>query len=279
MLDLDYELLDIGGQRKLERVGAFRLIRPAPQALGRAQYPKGCWDEADFEFVREQEGKGRWKSQKTTLLRRWSLGGQLPLSVRLTDFGHIGVFPEHLESFLRVIDPGKLGGARVLNLFAYTGMLSLVLARSGVNVTHVDASPKSVLWAQDNAKAVDLARDSIRWITEDVRKFVARELRRGRSYDGMVLDPPSFGRGSKGEVWKIESDLLPLLDQLVQLLSPRASFVFLSNHTPGISGLVLQDLLMSSFGASGQIRAEEMQIAVSDSKRALASGFFAAWQP
>lgn len=260
-----YNLLDSGNFKKLEQIGPYRLVRPAAQAVWLPRLKADEWKKADAEFIRMKEGTGSWKKIGKALPFEWEITwGGATLMIRLTDFGHIGVFPEHHELAL------PQGGAfRLLNLFAYTGAVSIQAALQGADVVHCDASKTSVDWARKNA---DRTKQNlpIRWIVDDVRKFLAREVRRGTTYHGVVLDPPSFGRGAKAEVWKIEDDLGPLLADIKSVLAPDFSFVKLSAHTPGYTPLSLKNLLMDHFG-DGSYDAFEMVITDS-SGRQLPSG-------
>ena len=278
----EYRLLDSGNFQKLERVGDYLLVRPALQALWQPQLPESVWQSADAIFRRDDSGKGEWQSKRgRQLAPQWVVHQDgIPFIVRLTDFGHIGLFPEHYQewqSLASAIASHKGGPFKCLNLFAYTGSLTLQLARAGAHVAHVDASKKSVDWARDNAQLAGLAQQPVRWLVDDVRKFVTKESRRQSQYDGIILDPPSFGRGAKNEVWKIEDDLFNLLKELHPLCSENFAFLFLSCHTPGISGLALQNLLSGLFKNQGTLRAGELAINEEDSSRKLPSGSFCLW--
>ncbi len=211
--------------------------------------------------------------------RRWTVNyGGLNLLMELTDFGHLGLFPEQFMNWQRIrrlcYDGSRDGkDFQVLNLFAYTGGSSLAAAQGGAKVAHVDASKTSVQWGRDNAEANQLQDAPIRWLLDDVQKFVSRELRRERRYHGIILDPPSFGRGSKGEVWKIEEDLENLLDLLKALLAEDFKFILLSSHSNGYTPIAMQNLLISMVGrAEGRYLSEEMLLVEEQSKRALPSG-------
>lgn len=245
---MTYELLDSGDFQKLEKVGPFRLVRPAPQAVWRVQHPE-LWQEVSARFDRDQKGRGTWQVMDQRIHEPFAIElGGVRLLVRLTDFGHLGVFPEHLETLGPSISTwcAENPGMRVLNLFGYTGAHSLLCLQAGAQVTHVDASRASVLWAKENAKLSGLEAAPIRWMVEDVRKFLGREIRRGQRYDGVILDPPSYGRGPKGQVWKIEEDLGGLLGDVYELLSQSPRFVVLTTHTNAYTPLALKNL-MSSF--------------------------------
>lgn len=275
-----YQLLDTGHGTKLEQVGPYRLIRPAPQALWQPTQPTELWQTAAAHYRRHSSGGGAWTYSRT-LPAQWTLTYyNFSLIVKLTDFGHLGFFAEQglqwqwLQQQIRAANRP----IRLLNTFAYTGGSSLAAAAAGASVVHLDAADGIVAWAKDNAQLTGLDSAPIRWLVEDVSKFVAREIRRGQRYDALVLDPPSFGRGSKGEVWKLERDLQPLLDLCRQLLSPQPLFVLLSAHTPGCTPLTLQNLLMEMMAPyGGHLTSMEMVIPEHSSGRLLPSGAVARW--
>lgn len=279
-MDVGYELLDSGDQTKLERFGEYVLSRPAPQAIWSRRLPSRVWTEADATFTRSPSGGGSWHRRRP-LPQSWVLElGGLSLKIKPTDFGHLGVFPEQRPNWdwiARVI--GKAPGpVSVLNLFAYTGGSTLVAAAAGATVCHLDSSRGVVAWARENAALSDLAGRPVRWIVDDVTKFIRREGRRGRCYDAIILDPPSFGRGPKGEVWKIEHELPGLLHACRALLGDQPLFVLLSCHSPGFTPLVLRNLLAEMMaGAGGWLDAAEMALAESDGERSLPSGSFSRW--
>lgn len=275
-----YQLLDTGNGAKLEQVGPYRLVRPAPQALWRPSCPSELWDTALARYHRQSSGGGTWMYQ-SKLPPTWVVTYcGLTLKVRLTDFGHLGLFAEHgphwqwLHQYVR--DAGR--PIRLLNAFAYTGALSLAAAAAGASVVHLDAVEGIVAWARDNAQLSGLAAARLRWVVEDVTKFLIRERRRGNKYDVIVLDPPSFGRGNKGEVWKLERDLPALLDLCSQVLSDEPLCVLLSAHTPGVTPLVLANLLADMLGKRrGRLTSMEMVIPHRDGTRVLPSGALARW--
>jgi len=275
-----YQLLDTGNGAKLEQVGPYRLVRPAPQALWRPSYPSEVWDTAAAWYHRRSSGGGAWTS-KDTLPPTWVVTYcDLTLKVKLTDFGHLGFFAEHGPHWQWVHQRIHTAGRPIhlLNAFAYTGGISLAAAMAGASVVHLDAAEGSVVWARDNAQLSGLAEARIRWVVEDVSKFLTREVRRGNRYDALVLDPPSFGRGSKGEVWKLERDLPALLDLCSQVLSNAPLFVLLSAHTPGVTPLVLAHLLADMLGNRGGLLTRmEMVMPQRDGTRVLPSGALARW--
>ena len=275
MAVLEYALLDSGNGRKLERFGEYVTDRPCAQAVWRPRLDARSWDMADAHFTREDNRGWTFRRQ---MPREWlcSLGGVVFI-VGPTDFGHIGVFPEHLLGWRWMRERVAAAKSRpnILNLFAYSGGATLALAKAGCEVCHLDASKKTVDWAHRNAQANGLEDAPIRWIVDDVNKFMQRELRRGRRYDGIVLDPPSFGRGTSQEIFKIDNCLLELLDNCWRLLSDTPLFVFLSCHTPGYTPIVLGHLVAQT-ARLGNVRTGEMFI---ESEMKLPSGSFAAWTP
>lgn len=265
---MTYELIDSGNQKKIERFGPISLIRPSGAALWRPQ--RSHW-EATAEFSREREGG--WEGK---LPRSWTIEyGGLTFKLCPTDFGHLGIFPEHRmiwEWAAKSIEKDD----QVLNLFAYSGGATLALAKAGAAVCHLDASKGMVDWARENAKLNGLDDCPIRWIVDDALKFLKREVKRGRRYEGILLDPPSFGRGAKGEVFKIERDIQELLSLCRSLLSDRPKFLVVSCHTNQMSPTVMQNLLSDE--VEGEIEAGELLLP-SDSGRPLPTGTFARWRP
>ena len=253
-----YQLLDSGNLRKLEQVGPVRIIRPALNAFWPPSLPHDEWERADSEFIREATGSGRWHGR--TLPESWIVEwGGFRIKVKPTGFGHLGFFAEQYRNweFYRTIP----GGGSALNLFAYSGLASLALAESGNRVCHLDAARGMIEWGRENQQLNPQAGNSIRWIADDVNKFVAREVRRESRYHTVVLDPPTFGRGSSGQLWKIETDLVPLLAQCGKLREPGRDFlVVLSCHSPGFSLNVLKRILVGVFGSRTELDAEEMTI-------------------
>lgn len=275
----DYLLLDSGNGMKLERFGPYVLQRPSAQALWAPQKGMDVWKSADVAFSRKDSL--RWTVQNRSLPESWTVRiKNIKLKLSATDFGHLGIFPEHQmlwEKMSAILEKAKRP-ARVLNLFAYSGGASFVAAKAGAQVCHVDASKAAIGWAQENAILNGLDKAPIRWITDDVIKFLKREVRRGQHYDGIVLDPPTFGRGAKGEVFKIESDLPLLLELCASLLSPTPLFLFLSCHTPGFSPTTLANLLANiAQQHQGELTQGEMFLLGEAETLPLPSGCFAAW--
>lgn len=280
---MDYRLLDSGNRNKLEKVGPYTLIRPAAQAIW-APKAAHLWSQADAVYERDASGSGTWEWRRQTKREFDILYSDLAMRIRLTDFGHLGLFPEQAENWqwLKDVirDRMKTHGANihVLNLFAYTGGSTLAASQAGAHVVHLDAAKGVVDWARENAKLSHLDSRPIRWIVDDAIKFVEREVRRGHKYQGIILDPPSFGRGPKGQVFKIENQLSTLLEGCHQLLDSRALFVLYSGHTPGFTPLVMHNQLEELVGKrQGLLVCGEMTV---DDKqgRQLPSGTYARWQ-
>lgn len=275
----DYALLDSGGGRKLEQFGPFRLVRPCAPAIWEPVLDREEWEKADAVFTRDEGSPG---AGGAGLPESWEtrIGG-LVFKTSLTGFGHLGVFPEHLTIWRRTGEIARAGGREelnILNLFAYTGGATLALAGPGRRICHVDASRPAVAWARQNARLNRLEDFPVRWIVDDVKKFAGREIKRGVRYDGIILDPPSFGRGNKGQVFKIEQDLPPLLGTLAALLSDRPLFVCLSAHTPGLTGQVLENLLRQAFAPRGEGRLESGDLVIESAKSfPLTLGTYALW--
>lgn len=277
----DYELIDSGDNRKLERFGNFILIRPETQALWRPERPAE-WKRANAEF-RFAAGKGEWRGKN--MPEKWELAWQEARFVmRLTSFKHTGVFPEQATNWEWIAERAMGGAARgapprrVLNLFGYTGIASIVAAQAGAHVTHVDASRQSNEWAKENAKLSEVPAENIRYIFDDALKFVEREARRGADYDGIILDPPAFGRGAKGEVWHIEEHLPRLLESLAKIFSKKAGAFFLLNgYAAGYSPHAFLQAAESAFpeikkNAAAQFG--ELAIQESQSDRVVPSGIY-----
>lgn len=276
-----YSLLDSGNGRKLEQFGPFVLDRPCSQAVWKPTLQDVDWKLANAAFTRETDN--RWIKQPN-LLDEWTIEiASLKFKISPTDFGHLGIFPEQNPFWQWIQDVLPAHTAKrevhVLNLFAYSGGSTLASAKGGAHVCHLDASKGMVAWARENAALNQLQNAPIRWIVEDVTKFLTRELRRGKKYDGIILDPPTFGRGSKGEVFKIEDQINELLQQCCDLLSPNPLFLLFSCHTPGFSPLVMQHLLDQKMkGHPGIIDCGEMTLIGDASVYPLPSGTFARWQ-
>lgn len=282
MQQRSYTLVDSGSGRKLEQFGPYLLDRPCAYAVWNPSQPQAVWDRADAIFTRE--GENRWVV-KRKLPDEWHIEvSNILFKLSITDFGHLGIFPEQADSWTWIHDTVKKAVAKrndkvnVLNLFAYSGGSTLAAALGGAQVCHLDASKGMVTWARDNAILNKLENAPIRWIVDDVQKFLAREIKRGVRYDGIILDPPSFGRGSRGEVFKIEDDLLKILEDCRALLSDHPLFMLFSCHSAGFSPLVMQHLLsQTTTGLKGSIEVGEMCLNGESGTFDVPSGVFARW--
>lgn len=257
----DYELLDSGDGRKLERFGDYVLARPCSQAMWRPELSESEWSRADASFDREDGN--RWHG-RVNLPKEWRIEtAGVKFKLGGTDFGHLGIFPEQRAQWKwirsKVAEEGEKRGAKisVLNLFAYSGGSTMAAALGGAEACHLDASRGMVEWARENAALNGLGSAPIRWIVDDAHKFMKREIRRGRSYDGIILDPPTFGRGASGEMYKIERDLKETLGLVRDLLSANPAFVLFSSHTPGLSCHVAENVLGQLF-PSASLESGEM---------------------
>lgn len=272
-----YNLLDSGNGRKLEQFGPFILCRPCAQALWQPKLPQGIWDAADATFTRE--GKEGWQYLRP-LPESWEIEiDGIKMKIHPTDFGHVGLFPEQRPFWKKIHTMAEARPSKILNLFAYSGGSTIAAALGRASVCHLDASKGMVQWARENADINGLSSAPIRWIVEDAVKFLKREERRGSFYDGIILDPPSFGRGNKGEVFKIEEAILPLLSSCRACLSENPSFLLFSCHTPGFTPLVLHHLIEDAMkGLSGTITTGEMVLENEEGPiRPIPSGTFALW--
>ena len=264
----NYQLLDSGNEQKLERFGSHILLRPCAQAV----WHSSLQEKPDAVFTRDDKWTFHAKLPKS-----WTvMHGGVAFQITPTDFGHLGLFPEHSDLW-EWMRPYVKKKSRILNLFAYSGGVTMAAAQEGAEVCHLDASKGMVDWARENAKLNNLEKAPIRWIVDDAIKFLKREKKRGSFYDGIILDPPTFGRGSKGEVFKIEKDIMPLLELVSGLLSKNPQFVIFSCHTPGFTPLCLQHLLGQTM-PKGHIDVGEMALH-SSGTISIPSGSFAKWTP
>ncbi len=272
-----YSLVDSGDQQKLELFGDFLITRPCSQALWQPALPKHEWDKADAHFSRD--GGNSW-NYKTKLPETWiSEVEGVRFKISPTDFGHLGVFPEHslLWKSMREAIQKRKEPPHILNLFAYSGGATLAAATAGARVCHLDASKGMVAWARENAALNHLTSAPIRWIVDDAVKFLTREIKRGVRYDGIILDPPSFGRGAKGEVFKIERDIHELLHLCRKLLSDDPLFLMFTTHTPGMTPIVMGHLVKQKMqGLNGRIETGEM-ILPSSTGTEVPCGSYARW--
>lgn len=278
----DYELIDTGWGEKLERWGKFVLRRPDPQIVWPATLSLTEWERVDAHYHRSETGGGSWEYKKS-LPARWNIAYRdLTFLVRPTDFKHTGLFPEHtvnwnwLQNIVRQADRP----IRVLNLFAYTGAATLAAAQAGAEVCHVDAAKGMVLWAKENASLSGLADHPIRYIVDDAIKFVEREGRRGRQYDGIIMDPPPFGRGPNGEVWHIEKSLYGLVETCMGVLSPNPAFFLINSYVTKFTPTVLANILQMTVGHrfQGEVTSGEIGLPVTASGLVLPCGIYGRWE-
>lgn len=279
----DYALLDSGNGRKLEQYGPYRIERPEGQAIWLPALPESEWVKADAIFTgdTDEEGMGRWRFPRSPLGETWPMKHDgIDYLGRFTSFRHVGVFPEqgshwsHMETLIREAKRP----VRVLNLFGYTGVASLVAARAGAEVTHVDASKKAIGWARENQDLARLNDKPIRWICEDAMKFVEREARRGSRYDIILFDPPAFGRGPKGEVWQLFEHLPAMADICREILTPKPLAVVLTAYSIRASFFAIHALMRDRFaGMGGRVESGELVIREKSAGRALSTSLFSRW--
>ena len=276
----DYELLDCGDGEKLERWGRHILVRPDPQAIWEAPRRSSAWQNPDARYLRSNTGGGHWERRK--LPEQWTVQyGELTFNVKPMNFKHTGLFPEQAVNWDFVMEKIRRAGRpiQVLNLFAYTGGATVACAAAGASVCHVDAAKGMVAWAKENARSSGLADAPIRWIVDDCAKFVEREIRRGRRYDAIIMDPPSYGRGPSGEVWKLEQNLYPFVKLCAGVLSDDPLFVILNSYTTGLApsvlGYILNLLVSGTYG--GHTECAELGLPVTETGMALPCGATGRW--
>ncbi|MBR3974627.1 MAG: class I SAM-dependent methyltransferase [Clostridia bacterium] len=277
----DYELIDCSDGERLERWGKYILIRPDPQVLWSTPKTNKLWYNADARYLRSNTGGGRWEIYKS-LPESWGINyGELKFNVKNMGFKHTGIFPEQAVNWdmtAEIIRKEKRE-VKMLNLFAYTGGATVSALNAGAAVTHVDASKGMVQWAKENAVKTGVADRKVRWIVDDCKKFVEREIRRGNKYDIIIMDPPSYGRGPGGEVWKLENEVYSLCSLCAELLSDDALLYLINSYTTGLSPSVMSymlgTLVRPKFG--GSVSADEIGLPVSQTGLVLPSGATAFW--
>ena len=276
----DYEVLDTGNGEKLERWGEYLLVRPDPQVIWDTPRKAPGWKKKNGHYHRSSKGGGEWEF--FNLPEEWSIHyGELTFRLKPFSFKHTGLFPEQAVNwdwFSGIIRSSKRP-LKVLNLFAYTGGATLSAAKAGANVTHVDASKGMVSWAKENAAASGLSDAPIRWLVDDCVKFVEREIRRGNTYDGIIMDPPSYGRGPKGEIWKIEESIFPFVNLCSQLLSKDARFFLINSYTTGLQPAVLSYMMQLTITPilGGRVEADEIGLPVAENGLILPCGASGRW--
>ena len=276
----DYELIDCGGGEKLERWGKHVLVRPDPQAIWQTPRNNPLWRRPDARYARASTGGGAW--EKKDVPAQWQVRyRELTFQVKPMNFKHTGLFPEQAANWDFAMEQIRRAGRpiSVLNLFAYTGGATVACAAAGASVCHVDAARGMVSWARDNARASGLEDAPIRWIVDDCAKFVEREIRRGRRYDAVIMDPPSYGRGPSGEVWKLEDSLWPFVELVAGVLSDEPLFFLINSYTTGLAPSVLtyilESLITPKYG--GRTRSDELGLPVTESGLALPCGATGRW--
>lgn len=286
----DYEVLDTSSGEKLERWGNYILVRPDPQVIWNTARKDRRWKEPNGHYHRSSKGGGEWEFSR--LPQEWDIQYSSPRSQNLTfhlkpfSFKHTGLFPEQAvnwdwtSSIIREsLDRNPSRGIRVLNLFAYTGGATLSAAAAGAHVTHVDASKGMVGWAKENAAASGLSDAPIRWLVDDCVKFVEREIRRGNTYDAVIMDPPSYGRGPKGEIWKIEDSVYPFIELTSKVLTKEPLFFLINSYTTGLQPAVLTYMLETAIASKygGQVHSSEIGLPVSSNGLILPCGASGRW--
>lgn len=278
----DYEVIDCSKGEKLERWGDFLLIRPDPQVIWDTARKHRGWNKPDGHYHRSAKGGGQWEF--FGLPQQWSVNYRnLTFNLKPFSFKHTGLFPEQAANWDWFGDLISRAGrpVKVLNLFAYTGGATLAAAKAGASVTHVDASKGMVTWAKENAAASGLSDAPIRWLVDDCVKFVEREIRRGNTYDGIIMDPPSYGRGPKGEIWKIEDSIYPFIEQTCRLLTKDSLFFLINSYTTGLQPAVLTYMLNTALvpKLGGQAVSSEIGLPVSSNGLILPCGASGRWTP
>ena len=277
----DFELIDCSKGEKLERWGKYYLVRPDPQAIWETPRRNAHWNDRNGRYRRSESGGGSW--DKGNLPENWKIRyGELTFHVKPMNFKHTGLFPEQAANWDWAMQKIRAAGrpVSVLNLFGYTGAATVACAKAGASVCHVDAAKGMVAWGKDNAAASGVSQAPIRWIVDDCAKFVEREIRRGHKYDAIIMDPPSYGRGPGGEVWKLEQNLWPFVSLCAGVLSDDPLFVLINSYTTGLSASVLsyvtESIFTKKFG--GRSEAQELGLPVTDSGLYLPCGASCRWE-
>ena len=276
----DYEVIDCSGGEKLERWGDFLLIRPDPQVIWNSPKAHPGWKKPNARYHRSAKGGGEWEF--ISLPNEWSIDyRELSFNLKPFSFKHTGLFPEQAVNWDWCAELIRNAGrpVKVLNLFAYTGGATISALQAGAHVTHVDASKGMVTWAKENSVSSGLADKPVRWLVDDCLKFMEREIRRGNKYDAIIMDPPSYGRGPKGEIWKLEDSLYPFMQKSIELLSPEPLFYLINSYTtglqPGVLKYMVGSLITPIFG--GHTQADEIGLPVTESSLVLPCGACGRW--
>lgn len=281
----DYELIDARCGEKLERWGDIILRRPDPQIVW--DIPKSdrsfLWNKADATYIRSNTGGGHWEVNKK-MPDSWNIEYKnLKFGIKRMGFKHTGLFPEQADNwewFSEIIKNSHRSDINVLNLFAYTGGATVAASKAGAAVCHVDASKGMVSWAKENAALSGVSECPIRYIVDDVKKFVEREIRRGRKYDGIIMDPPSYGRGPSGEIWKVEDEIFNLVSLCMEILSDTPLFFLINSYTTGLSGSIIKDILQLTVykNYGGKIDVDEVGLPITNQSLVLPCGFSGRWE-
>ena len=276
----DYEIIDMANGEKLERWGNIYLVRPDPQIIWKEKSCPNKWKNVNAKYNRSKTGGGNWE-YVNNLPKSWKIKyNDLTFNIRPMGFKHTGLFPEQAVNWDWMINKIKNSNReiKVLNLFAYTGGATVACSYAGASVCHVDSSKGMVAWAKENMISSGLEKRPVRFIVDDVKKFVNREIRRGNKYDAIIMDPPSYGRGANGEVWKFEDDISDLVKLCKQVLSDKPLFFLINSYTTGISSKVLENILLLNVKRKGKYSSGEIGLPMSNSKLVLPAGIFGRWE-
>ena len=276
----DYDILDMANGEKLERWKDVVLVRPDPQIIWKDKMFPNKWKNINAKYIRSNTGGGRWEYSKK-MPQSWQIEyGKLKFNIKPMGFKHTGLFPEQAVNWDWMIEKIKNSKKqiKVLNLFAYTGGATVACLYAGASVCHVDSSKGMVSWAKENVISSGLEKKKVRYIVDDVIKFVKREIKRGNKYDAIIMDPPSYGRGSNGEVWQFEKDLYGLIQLCIQVLSDNPLFLLINSYTTGISSKVLENILNITIHKKGNISSGEIGLPMTNSKLVLPCGIYGKWE-
>ena len=276
----DYEILDMANGEKLERWGNIYLIRPDPQIIWNKKEHEEKWKTANAIYNRSKTGGGSWQYKKK-MPSEWKIKYKnLTFNIKPMGFKHTGLFPEQAVNWDWMMEKIKSAkrDIKVLNLFAYTGGATVACLSAGASVCHVDSSKGMVSWSKENVNASGLKDRPVRYIVDDVVKFVNREIRRGNKYDAIIMDPPSYGRGAKGEVWRFEEDIASLVELCMQVMSDKPLFFLINSYTTGISAKVLENILRINMKQDGIFESGEVGLPMKDSKIVLPCGIYGKWE-
>ena len=276
----DYEILDMANGEKLERWKNIVLVRPDPQIIWKNKSFPNKWEDVNARYIRSSTGGGNWDFNKK-VPANWQIKYKdLTFNIKPMGFKHTGLFPEQAVNWDWMIDKIKHAGReiKVLNLFAYTGGATVACSYAGASVCHVDSSKGMVTWAKENIISSGLEKNPVRYIIDDVVKFVNREIRRENKYDAIIMDPPSYGRGTNGEVWKFEENIADLVELCTRVLSDKPLFFLINSYTTGISSTVLENILKLNIKAKGKLSSGELGLPMSDSNLILPCGIYGSWE-